>query len=1090
MKVLAAILALALGTAVSLGAQTRQVSGTVVDSGQQPVVGAAVIHSSTNGVTTGVDGTFRLTVPAGPVTLEVNCLGYKVQTVSVPAAQSQVTVVLEEDTEVLNETVVVGYGVQKKVNLTGAVTAVSANDLKDRITHNLTDMLQGSVPGLNISTSSGNPGSVGSLNIRGTTSINGASPLVLVDGAVGELDRVNPNDVESISVIKDASAAAVYGARAAYGVILITTRTGSDKGGKATVRYNGRFGWEEPTTSTDYETRGFWSVYTVDTFWQSDAGKKYTTYTDYDMAQLLARVNDKTEDPSRPWIVQDFRNGRNQWVYYCNTDWWHSMFNDRHPVQTHNVSVSGGDKNIKYYLSGGFDDETGIIKSEPDVFRKFNLRSKIEAKINKYMRISNNTSFYTSNYSFLGVGDVQNAIQYAARHALASFPLQNPDGSWVYGTPMISGSYNVANGRHIMFGDKKDINDRKRNDFSNTTELRINPFKQLTLVANFTYRYHENKNTSRLTNFSFRRYPDSDIEYYTTGAGLDELTETVRGYNYTAGNVYATYQDTFNNAHNLTVTAGYNVERQYTKYIEAVGQNLLSETLNDLSLTGPDALGNVIMTNTGSQSEYALMGFFGRLNYDYKGRYLFEVAGRYDGTSRFAKGHKWGFFPSGSLGWRISEEPFFAPLRKTVSNLKLRASVGTLGNQNVNNYAYLRTINITDFSAYSFGEGSTMAKYATLSAPVASDLTWETTYQYNLGLDAAFLDNRLEFTGEAYIRDTKNMLTEGVKLPAVYGADAPKSNTADLRTKGYELSLSWRDQFNLLGSPFGYRLRATMSDYRSHITKYDNPEKSFAKAYYEGMRIGEVWGFVVDGLFATDEEAQKYQAEVCDCTGYISGRMTGGFRAGDLRYVDLDSDKKLGIGQNTVDNPGDRKILGNSLPSLQYGITAGFDRKGIDFSIFFQGVGNHYWYPAGFNYAFWGPYSYSYASFIPRDFLTKMCWSEENPDAYFPRPRSYSSTGGELSKVNSRYIQNIRYLRLKNLTLGYTLPQSLTKKVGLERVRVYYSGENLNYWSPLTKVTKFLDPESAFSRSSSGSASDHLAYPWQKSNMFGIDITF
>jgi hypothetical protein len=218
--------------------------------------------------------------------------------------------------------------------------------------------------------------------------------------------------------------------------------------------------------------------------------------------------------------------------------------------------------------------------------------------------------------------------------------------------------------------------------------------------------------------------------------------------------------------------------------------------------------------------------------------------------------------------------------------------------------------------------------------------------------------------------------------------------------------------------------------------------------------------------------------------------MTGGFRAGDLRYVDLDSDKKLGIGQNTVDNPGDRKILGNSLPSLQYGITAGFDWKGIDFSIFFQGVGNHYWYPAGFNYAFWGPYSYSYASFIPRDFLTKMCWSEENPDAYFPRPRSYSSTGGELSKVNSRYIQNIRYLRLKNLTLGYTLPQSLTKKVGLERVRVYYSGENLNYWSPLTKVTKFLDPESAFSRSSSGSASDHLAYPWQKSNMFGIDITF
>ena len=1087
-KPIAVSLLLAFSGLISLHAQSRSVSGKVLDEQQVPIIGAAVILAGGGSVgsVTDIDGNFALTVPSGDVTLNVTCLGYESKAVSVSNTQSMVTIILKEDSMMIDETVVVGYGTQKKVNLTGAITTVASKELENRTSHSLTNMLQGSVPGLNITTSSGTPGASGSINIRGVTSINDAEPIVVIDGAIGDLDRVNPNDVQSISVIKDAAAAAVYGARAAYGVILITTKSGSDKDGKAIVKYSGKFGWEEPTTSTDYETRGYWSVYTVDKFWQADAGKKYTTYTDYDMGQLLARVNDKTEHPDRPWVVEDVRNGKRQWVYYANTDWYHELYKDQHPVQKHSVSISGGGKAVRYFLSASYDKKVGVIKQNPDVYQKYNLRSKLDFDINKWFKMSNNTSYFASSYSFPGVGDVENAFAYAARHALAAFPLKNPDGSWVYTTPMISGNYNVANGRHIVYGNDKNFNMDKYNDFQNTTELKFTPVKQFNITANFTYRNYTTSYTNRQTKFDYRVYPGADIQYYTSGAGEDKLTENIKRYNYLSGNVFATFEETWKDAHHLTVMAGLNAETWANKNVKALGKNLLSEDLNDLNLIAPDVDGNVLTEVGGGQNAYSLLGVFARVNYDYKGRYLFEASARYDGTSRFAAGSRWGLFPSGSIGWRISEEPFFAPAKKVVNNLKLRASYGSLGNQNVGYYAHLRTISLNYFSNYTFGEGSTKPKYSSLSNPVSSGLTWETTQQSNIGLDMTMFNNRLEFTAEAYIRDTKNMLTDGDALPGVFGADPPKANSADLRTKGYELSLSWRDQFNLAGHPFGYSVRATMSDFRSHITKFDNPTYTFGKSYYEGMRLGDIWGFVVDGLFATDEEAKQYTSEVLDCS-YINGRMTGGFLAGDLRFVDLDGDKVLGIGSNTVDKPGDRKILGNSLPSLQYGLTFAFDWLGFDVSAFFQGTGNHYWYPHGFNMNFWGCYSYSYVSFLQRDFIQR-CWSEENPDAYFPRPRSYSATGGELSKVNSRYLQNVRYLRFKNLTVGYTLPKKWLDKVRVDKVRIYFTGENLHYWSPLKKNCLYVDPESAFSRSSD--VDNHMSYTWQKTMMFGIDITF
>lgn len=1066
-----------------LSAQNRSISGKVFDTNEEPLIGVTVtIENTTIGAITDIDGAFTLQVPEGKVVLNVSYVGFVPQKVTVASGQSNVTVRLSEDAVLLNEVVVVGYGKQKKVNLTGAVASVGGEELENRVTKSLSSMLQGIVAGLNVTTSSGVPGSSASINVRGITSIHESEPLVLIDGAVGDIDRVNPNDVESISVIKDASAAAIYGARAAFGVILVTTKSGAAKDGKATVRYSGRFGWQAPTTSTDYETTGYWSVYTINQFWQANSGTLYVDYTDQDMQELWNRVNDKTEHPDRPWVVEDVRNGRNQWVYYGNYDWWHSLYRDNRPMQQHNVSISGGKDDVKYFVSGSYDKQTGILRENPDIYRKYNLRSKIDFRINEWLTMSNNTSFYSSQYSYLGDGDVENTLAYSARHALACFPQKNPDGSWLYSTPYLN--YKVANGRHILLGENSHRNVERSTDFTNTTRLVYAPIRELSFTGDFTYRQYQSRNTSRSNVMYYREYPDGELLSYATGAGANRLDEAVNTNQYYSTNIFGTYDDTFNQAHHLSVVGGMNYEAWKNKNISAYGENLVSTDLDDLDLVGQNAEGATITGVGGGQNEYALLGIFGRINYDYKSRYLFEVSGRYDGTSRFASGSRWGFFPSASAGWRISEESFFQPVRQWIDNLKVRGSFGSLGNQNISSYySFARLISISSLG-YTFGEGSVLPKYSSLSAPIASGMTWETAQQWDFGFDLTMLGNRLNLTVDGYIRDTKDMLTDGVDLPGVYGADLPDMNAADLRTKGYEITLNWRDRLTLGNKPFEYSVGLNLSGYKSVITKYDNENKTFAKDYYEGMEIGEIWGYVTDGLFQTDEEAKAY-AEKVDLSYVLKGQ-TGGWQAGDVKFVDLDGDGKVGIGSNNVDNPGDRKILGNSLPSFSYGISASAQWNGFDVSAFFQGTGNHYWYPAGQSMPFWGPYSYPYLSFLQKDFLADV-WTAENTDAYFPRAMAYSASGGVLSNVNDRYLQNLRYLRFKNLTVGYTLPQSWTGKARIESVRIYFTGENLCYWSPLKKHSRYVDPEAAIDRSD---AYNNAYYPWQKSFLFGIDVTF
>ena len=1085
--------------------------GRVCDSNGIPLPDAAVILSvgrKMYHVLSGADGRFVLS--AGPAIepsarLTVGYLGFKTFQAEV-GRRTMFEIVLEEEQDLLSESVVVGYGTQRRADLTGSVSTVSASQLAHRTATSLSTMLQGVVPGLNVTTFSGDPSATGSLNIRGFTSINEAGPLVLIDGAIGDIDRVNPADVESVSVIKDAAAAAVYGARAAFGVILVTTRHGEvgDEETSVQVHYGGRLGFGMPTTSTDYETTGYWSVYVNNLFWNSYNGGQYIRYDDADMMALLSRVGDKTENSERPWVVVDPSTGK--YKYYANTDWYHALYNDVHPLRQHQVSVSGGSNSVRFYLSGVYDRQEGIIKARPDVLTRYNFRSKLDVTLNRYMSLSNNTSFYRSLYDYPGLPDINESMQQAGRHALACFPLQNPDGTWTYRNPYIN--YAVANGRHIILGSDDNVNKQLSKDFSTTTALTITPTSWFSLKADVTWRTASDHNTYRRTEIDYSDTPGVVTHFSNTSAFEDRMDEHVYSTQWLSGNIFGTFDKSFRGGHNLTAVGGFNLEQMYRKRVAFQGKHLQTTELSDLSLVGPNSDGVVetqVRTERTDQTEYALAGFFFRASYDFQGRYLIEMAGRYDGTSRFASGHRWGLFPSVSAGWRISEEPFFAPLRQIFDHVKLRASFGSLGNQVVPEYQWLRSIDIVNNTVW-FGEGTTLAKTANLGKPNAGDLTWEVSKHYNLGVDVTAFSGRLDFTGEAFIRDTEGMLTSGIALPAVYGADSPNMNAADLRTRGLELSIGWKDGFMMAGSQFRYGLRATLADSRTRITRFDNPDKSFVKGWYEGMEVGEIWGFEVDGLFASDAEAADYTSRVDQ--SYVGTRITGGWQGGDIRYVDRNSDGIINEGGGTVDDPGDMKILGNSRVRLRYGLSADIEWKGFDISIFLEGTGNHYWYPSTEYQPFWGPYGRPYVTFLPKNFMDNV-WSEDNTDAYFPRARGYiaQQKSSELGTVNSRYLQNLRYLRLKNLTVGYTIPAKVTGRAGLDKVRIYFSGENLACWSPLKKITKYIDPEGAYNRelnrdmvtsdSSSGSVaqlqgneSDNGYYPWQKTLIFGIDLIF
>ncbi|MCF0185675.1 MAG: SusC/RagA family TonB-linked outer membrane protein, partial [Bacteroidaceae bacterium] len=562
----------------------------------------------------------------------------------------------------------------------------------------------------------------------------------------------------------------------------------------------------------------------------------------------------------------------------------------------------------------------------------------------------------------------------------------------------------------------------------------------------------------------------------------DYYQEIHQNINHHSVNVYGTYTHKWKDAHNFKAVAGMQYEDHRLTELSVKKSDLLSKDLSSMSV----ATGETITTE--DISAYRTLGYFARVNYDYEGKYLVEVSGRFDGSSRFSPSSRWGFFPSASVGWRMSQENFWESLRPVWNNSKLRFSYGSLGNQQVANYAYFDQIYTDNVLSYTF-DSLSKGYYSTVSDPLSTNLTWEKVITYNWGLDLGFLNNRLTATADVFIRDTKDMLTHSITLPSVFGASTPKQNCADLRTNGWELTIRWNDGFDLAGRRFNYGFIGSIGDYKTQITKFNNPDKLISD-YYEGMTLGEIWGYKVAGLFATDEAAAAYQSKINDKTvnqRVYNCKKDNYLRAGDVEFIDLNGDNKINEGSGTVDNPGDKRIIGNKLPRYSYSFRIEADYTGFDLSAFFQGVGKQDWFPTTYAYDFWGPYSFPSLSFIHKDF-EKNCWSESNPDAYFPRQRGYQSyDGGSLSVPTDRYLQNAAYLRLKNLTFGYTVPLKSDKV--FKKIRVYFTGENLFYISPLKKYCKTVDPELTNTSSTYNSGSG-VGYGYSRSFSIGLDINF
>ncbi len=1048
----------------------KAVKGIITDAKGETIIGANVLIKGTStGAITDIDGKYEIAHVPNNAILVFTYIGYKAQEVKF-VNQSAINIILQEDTQSLDELVVVGYGTQKKVNLTGAVAQVTAKELENRPVSNATQILQGTMPNVNITFSTGEPGAGGAINVRGQASINGGSPLVLIDGVPGDINRLNPKDIESVSVLKDAAASAVYGARGAFGVVLVTTKTA--KAEKTTVTYSNFFATSTPTVSTDFMTSSYDAVTMLDEAFRRTTGNTYTRYSEEDMAELYTRRNDVTEDPSRPWVVVKNVNGKDIYNYYGNYDWWHTIFNDNQFSQSHSVNVSGGNEKMNFLLSGNFYTKEGIMKMNTDRFTSYNFRSKINAQIFPFLKISNNTSYYDKNYTYPGREGGGNANFTAITvHALPCYAPLNPDGTATYNT--LKNNYSIGDGLFAMLFDGNSKGVKGIHEFTTTTGLQADITKHIKLNADYTYTFYiaDDWYRTAVATYSIQPGITQEVPNYNT----DQLKKTMWFDPMHVANVYANYNQSFGK-HSVGATVGINYENKQHSRLFASRKNLISTTLNDLELGTGD------MLTGGGAYEYTLFGAFFRVNYDFDNRYLLEVNGRYDGTSRFKEGMRFGFFPSVSAGWRFSEEAFFENAREVVNNLKIRASYGSLGNQVMdNNYPYISTMGM-ELSSWLIDGQKT--QNVNSPNPIIDNLTWEKATTINGGFDLGFLNNRLSMSADFYVRNTTDMLVPGKTLPAVFGASSPQQNAGDLRTKGYELVLNWKDQFELKGKPFSYGVSLVLGDATSEITKYDNPNKLLAN-HYVGKKFGEIWGYRIDGLFKTDEEAANWTVDQRLVNTQIqkSPGEWGHLRAGDMKFKDLNNDGVISPGKKTADDPGDMEIIGNSTPRYNYGINLNGSWNGIDLSVFFQGIGRRDWYPNTNADKFWGPYSRPYYSFTPKNFSDQI-WTPENPDAYFPLLRGYTAlnSGGCLNSPNDRYIQNIGYLRLKNLVIGYRLPEQWTRKVGIQHCRLYVSGENLITWTPF--MTDYIDPEQPIADSNGRS------YPLSKTLSIGLDITF
>ena len=1080
------ILLLLLGFSFRSQSQTNAtVTGVIRDKGGAvlPDVTVTVINESDSALQkstfTNDKGVFSFSqlIPGTNYRFRITHVGYQQQLIrnySVKAGENTalaISLVVEADAA-LNEVIVVGYGTQKRVNATGAVDQITSKNLENRPMTNLTQGLQGQIPNLNLKMLDGKPTQSPSYNIRGTTSIGqGGSALILIDGFEGDPSMVNPNDIETVTVLKDAASAAIYGARGVFGVVLITTKKGVK--GRTSVYYSSNYALKSPVTRPAFLTDGYlWAKMFAESFVNGDGAFPQNVNKTQKFSQAYLDEFKKRAESGQPYNKIEVDPTTGEYTYYGSTDYYGELYKKNLAAFENNISISGGSDKATFLVSGRFLKQDGLFRHNSDNYDTKNIRARGSIDLFPWLTVDNNADYSVLDYhNPINVGEGGGIWRNIADEGHPSMPLYNPDGTLTFSSVYTVGDF--AYGKNGI--------DTRREVFRNITSLKSKFFNnKLRVNADFTFRNTDNGRYQKRVQVPYSNF--KGVTSYV-GTTTNDIASDDRKTKYLATNIYAEYENDFGDNHYLKFMVGYNYEQSTYNRIAVQRNGLIFENATDLNL----ALGQATTTG-GGYEQWAILGGFSRLNYAFKDRYLIEVNARYDGSSKFPSDQQYGFFPSVSAGWKINKEAFWNVSPDVVSELKLRASYGSLGNGNIASYAFQEVFNISQSGVILNG-----ARPQTTRNPgvLPEGLTWETSTTSNLGLDLAMLSGRLSFSGDAYIRKTTDMFTFGLTPPAVFGAATPKGNYADLTTSGWETSLTWGDKIGNSKKPVRYNIRLTLSDNKSKIDRYNNPDKLLSD-YYEGQTLGEIWGYETEGFFVDAADIASHAKQ----NPQMRASPTNLWYPGDIKLRDLNKDNLINVGENKVGNSGDRRIIGNYSPRYSYGINLGADWNNISFSVFFQGVGKQQWYPSIETEMFWGQYNRPYNN-VPL-FQVGNMWTPENTDAYFPRTMSRaasSNTNRTLGVAQTRYLQNVSYLRMKNIQVGYNLPSAWISRIGARSLRVYFSGENLYTYSPMYKILKnTIDVENAVPAdqdlNSGTTTGDGYNYPLLKSFSFGLNVAF
>lgn len=1011
-----------------LSQQFKKIAGTVKDEHGEPIIGANVSAKGTTiGTITDIDGRFTLEVPVNAV-IQISYIGYVPQEIYIEN-QSSIHIILKEDTQSIEEIVVVGYGTQKKVNLTGAIEVVGGEKLKNRPSSNVSQALQGTVSGMNFSygDSGSEPGAALKMQIRGQ-----GEPYVLIDGTVGDLNMIDPNDIENISVLKDAAASAIYGARAPYGVVLITTKSGKHNE-KIQVEFSANVAFTTPIRKPKMVDSYTFARAMNEMHDNQGVSRLFAEET---IDRIIAYIN----DPSLPETVPDATNPA-QWSTYLlsngNNDWIDIHFGTGMRHQE-NVSIKGGGKDLAFFLSAGHAYEKGIVNFGRDNYDRITLNSKLDLNLTSWWTLTSNTRVVQSTREYPNYddeGDYDMMIHQIIRTHPQQF-LKSPNGyySRLSRIPMIEAGSDKRIERGIL--------QRFATEITPLANWKINAdyaidFPYTSFVSNNPTAYED------LVDGSLSPIPTTVPSY---------IEKSKSHTMYQSLNVFSTYDLKLKDKHNFTFMVGYQQESSSYDYLYGLKRELITPEVPSISTATGE------MQTKDEMTHWSTQGYFTRINYNYMGKYLLEVNARYDGTSKFARGNRWGLFPSFSLGWNVSHENFWESIAPYINTLKARLSWGRLGNQNVQPYQDLPLLGTR--TNLNWILNSKRPAYTIAPNLINPNLTWESSETIDVGLDLGFLNNRLQVTADYYQRLTFDRLGPAEALPAVLGATVPRENNSELRTRGWDVSLTWRDQVN---KDFAYSVSAMVFDQMSEITKYNNPT-GILSTDYVGMKIGEIWGYETVGLIQTQEEADRINESKSQ--NFINAQV---WRTGDVLYKDMNGDGKIDKGKNTVDDHGDWHIIGNNTPRYQFAFTLAAEYKNFDMSMFFQGTGKRDLWLGGSSFTngniFWGFNQWNQSSLFTHhmDYYrdeeeSKYSGLGVNTDAYYPRPYSTSATASKNKQVQTRYLQNGAYLRLKNLQIGYTLPKTLIRKIGMERARIYFSAENILTFSNLPAG---FDPETA-----------------------------